>query len=222
MNSKFFYVGVDLGEVNDYSAVTILEKTFEMDTRPHSYKQVGVYSVTHLERFRITYPDVVSRVKTLFRNPKLKDAVLIVDETGCGRPVADMMEKENLRPVRISITGGLEVRELEDGFHVPKQHLVSALMVLFQSGTLKIADALELAPTLVAELENFRVKVNAKTGRESFESWRENDHDDMVLSLALACWYAEQDNRTNVSLKPSPTQRAGYDPLTFRSKRGRR
>jgi len=29
------------------------------------------------------------------------------------------------------------------------------------------------------------------TGHDSYEAWREGDHDDIVLSLAVACWSAE-------------------------------
>ncbi|HVS39959.1 MAG TPA: hypothetical protein VMS17_30655 [Gemmataceae bacterium] len=30
------------------------------------------------------------------------------------------------------------------------------------------------------------------TGRyETFEDWREREHDDLVLSVALACWYGQ-------------------------------
>jgi hypothetical protein len=28
-------------------------------------------------------------------------------------------------------------------------------------------------------------------GNETMESWRESEHDDLVLALALACWTAE-------------------------------
>jgi hypothetical protein len=28
-------------------------------------------------------------------------------------------------------------------------------------------------------------------GNETFESWRERDHDDLVLSVALACWHGQ-------------------------------
>lgn len=29
------------------------------------------------------------------------------------------------------------------------------------------------------------------TGHDSYEAWRDGDHDDLVLSLAMACWFAE-------------------------------
>jgi hypothetical protein len=60
-----------------------------------------------------------------------------------------------------------------------------------QNERLKIAKELELAPILKKELLNFRVKVDPKTAHDSYEHWREGDHDDLVLATALACWYRQ-------------------------------
>jgi len=42
---------------------------------------------------------------------------------------------------------------------------------------------------LARELETFQVKLT-EAGNETFESWRERDHDDLVLAVALVCWGA--------------------------------
>ncbi|MDD1753960.1 MAG: hypothetical protein LUQ38_12840 [Methanotrichaceae archaeon] len=41
------------------------------------------------------------------------------------------------------------------------------------------------------ELLNFKVKIDPQTAHDSYSAWRESEHDDLVLSVALACWYAE-------------------------------
>ena len=64
--------------------------------------------------------------------------------------------------------------------------------MLLQSGRLKIARELEHAETLKAELLNFRVKINIATGHDSYEAWREGDHDDLVLAAAMATWKAQK------------------------------
>ena len=74
---------------------------------------------------------------------------------------------------------------------VPKRDLVSTLDVLFQSERLRIAEDLEAAPIFVNELLNFRRKVDLKTAHDSYEAWRESIHDDLVLAVAMACWYGE-------------------------------
>jgi len=61
---------------------------------------------------------------------------------------------------------------------------------------------MRLVPELVKELENFKVKVNIQTAHDSYEAWRESDHDDLVLALALACWWAEQRRGLRVTARP--------------------
>jgi hypothetical protein len=68
---------------------------------------------------------------------------------------------------------------------VAKKNLVAAVQAPLCSGRLRFATGLELTPVLACELENFRVKVTADRN-ETFESWRERDHDDLVLALARA------------------------------------
>ena len=46
--------------------------------------------------------------------------------------------------------------------------------------------------SLQRELQTFRVKVNALTAHESFEAWRERDHDDLMVAVACAIWWGEQ------------------------------
>ena len=63
------------------------------------------------------------------------------------------------------------------------------------SGRLHIPTLLGHGATLKAELANFRVKINLRTAHDSYEagpSWREGEHDDLVLSLAMALWFAER------------------------------
>jgi hypothetical protein len=39
-------------------------------------------------------------------------------------------------------------------------------------------------------LGTFTVRIT-EAGNESFEAWREKDHDDLMLAVVLACWAAE-------------------------------
>jgi hypothetical protein len=60
-----------------------------------------------------------------------------------------------------------------------------------QGRRLAIARELPEAAVLAKELLAFKVKITA-AGNETFESWRERDKDDLVLAVALACWWAER------------------------------
>jgi hypothetical protein len=108
------------------------------------------------------------------------------------------------------------VTRTEGGVRVPKRDLVSAPLVLMQNGQLKIAEGLSLRETLVKELRNFRVKINISTSHDSYEAWREGDHDDLVLSVALTCWAGER-YITKLESVPKPRHIAAEVPINIAS-----
>lgn len=64
--------------------------------------------------------------------------------------------------------------------------------MLLQSDRLKFAAGLPAVPLLVQELLAFRVKIDPLTAHDSYGSWREGSHDDMVLAVAIASWWGER------------------------------
>ena len=200
---KKFFVGVDLGQAADYTALSILEKLPpEGDEKEHepNWRRRGnrqnVYHVRHLERVRgAPYPQIVATVTRMMSSPSLKgDAALVIDQTGCGRPVFDMFVDAGLKstPIGVSIHGGDSVSHDGGNYRVPKRDLVGVLQVLLQSGRLKVAQKLELGPILQQEMLNFKQKIDPVTAHDSYSAWREQDHDDLVLAVALAAWWGEQ------------------------------
>ncbi len=157
----------------------------------------------HLERPRLgtPYPAIVDRVQELMRSRQLlieeahgytKAPYLIVDATGVGRPVVDLFKQAKLKPIAVTITGGNAVKSVSGGYNVPKRDLITNLQVLFQNERLRAAKGLAEGKTFIDELLNFKLKVNVTTGHDSYEAWREGVHDDLVLSVAMAAWYAEK------------------------------
>lgn len=189
MNS--FFVGLDLGQSNDYTAVSILERVG--DHRENSYQ------VRHLERVRnVPYPQIVDKVSSMMNSQVLGGgADLVVDQTGVGAPVVDLFQQAGLRPVGVLIHGGDKASSEGGAWRVPKRDLVGTLQVLLQAGRLKISKKLPLASVLQAELLNFKVKIDPRTAHDSYSAWREQDHDDLVLSVALAAWWGEQNPWVN-------------------------
>ncbi len=198
-----FYVGLDLGQSADFTALaTIQTVTKENPAGGHA----KFLHLRHLERYPLhtPYPEIAAKVASLIRSPTLNPTEydpsrlryystppeLIVDDTGVGRAVSDLLKSKGLKFKAITITGGDEVHGAGGGrYRVPKRDLVGALEVPFHTGELKVAEGLELWPTLKEELLNFRRKINLKTAHDSYEHWRESDHDDLVLATALACWW---------------------------------
>jgi hypothetical protein len=242
MRRYSYYVGVDLGQKQDYTALCILEEPVwvEPDAARQWNAPAGwvspadltrlqllrlrtieearerparpVLACRHLERFAIgtPYPDVVTRVVALLVSPPLLDRapVLVCDATGVGAPVVDLFRQAGHRPYAITITGGNQV--VTDGaeIHVPKRDLVSAVAVLLETERLKVADELPDAAVLRRELEHFKRTVT-KVGHDSYETpWRDGQHDDLVLAVALAGWLREW---WNIHLDRRPRGSVAFD-----------
>ena len=192
------FVGLDLGQVRDFTALAVLERPLIC---PHDAlaRRKPAYALRHLQRFPLGTPylAVVQGVLTLLGGARLSDPTLAVDQTGVGRAVVDMLADALRGQVSclffpVTLTAGHAVTGGEDGvLHVPKRELVGTLQVLLQTRRLQVSRSLPDAAVLVQELENFRAKVTAAR-QETLESWREGRHDDLVLAVAMAAWLGEQ------------------------------
>jgi hypothetical protein len=245
-----YYLGLDLGQQQDYTALTLVEEPIwcgqgEIDwdyfsifmpdgvegwTSPSRLpprlaarvlKVIWKYGrpahpplyVRELWRWplRTKHTQIIQEVRQLLlREPfvkRLDYTRLLIDRTGVGAGVVDSFEQAGVRPISVTIHGGSNVSCEGRHYRVPKRDLVSAAQVLLQNGRLRIAPELELASVLTKELLNFRVKIDPKTAHDSYEHWREGDHDDLVLATALACWYREY---VNAHLEVRNTRQEGF------------
>jgi hypothetical protein len=203
-----FYVGLDLGQSADYTALAVVQVVKEVDEEG---KIKPSLHLRHLERYplRTPYTQIADGVAALMRSEELNGyeydpsrrrtakarTELFVDRTGVGAGVTDLLKAKGLRFTAITIHGGEKSHRENGAYNVPKKDLVAALEVPLDTAAFKVAEGLELWPTLKDELLNFRRKQNQKTAHISFEHWRESDHDDLVLACAMACWGAMEPRR---------------------------
>jgi hypothetical protein len=152
------------------------------------------YRVRFLQRIPLgtRYPDVVERVRQVARNKALAGrCTLVVDATGVGARVLDMLRRANLGcPIEAVILTGGE-RESHAGlvWHVPKRDLVTGLRAMMDNCELGASWRVGSARVLAKKVAEMSTKVNGR-GEESFGARREGEHDDLVMATALACWRA--------------------------------
>jgi hypothetical protein len=100
-----FYVGLDLGQAADYTAVAVVQSG--MQEKPEGGTERFLH-LRHLERYELgtPYPDIADKVAALMRDERLSpneydasrrrifrsEPELIVDDTGVGRAVADLLK----------------------------------------------------------------------------------------------------------------------------------
>jgi hypothetical protein len=213
MEGKGFYIGLDIGQSRDYTALIVLEKVWIRGKADSRGRAMMEHHIREAYRYPLgtPYPDVVADVKeTYLDNPALyfeeyfegygqlrSKPHLIVDATGVGAAIRDEFEKlgirrPSLRPV--IITGGLDENFENGSYRVPKSRLLEKMQVDAQFGQLKIAGGIELLETLKRELANIKPKMKPETAYLSYEEIRESEHDDLVLATALAHWGAHKFN----------------------------
>lgn len=182
------FIGVDLGQKRDHSAVAVVER-MEAVRAWQSPAFAGV-EVRHLERMPLgmPYPLVVARVKEIVVAARKKSpCALVVDATGVGAPVVDLMRAAGMgcEVMAVSITGG----DKAGAGTVPKSDLVAGLQVLLEQGQLKLPGKLRETQSLVRELMDMRMRVSG-TGKMRMGADGYGEHDDLAMALALGCWKA--------------------------------
>jgi hypothetical protein len=163
--------------------------------------EVPTLTLRQLKRFplRTPYPTIVEAVAETIHRLPLREGhtALIVDQTGVGRPVVDLLRQADCQPIGVTITGGSTVSmdQTPHGreYGVPKRDLVSTMAVTLEQGRLVIPDRMPEADALTKELQNFKRKVTP-VGNDTYAG-RESAHDDMVLAVALAVWYRQHWNQ---------------------------
>jgi hypothetical protein len=192
-----FFAGLDLGQAEDFTALAVIERAEVKEAwsaANFGYEWRRVLRLRHMERMPLgtAYPDIVERVRKVMRSGALSmgPRSLAVDGTGVGRPVVDLLRRGEMgcRLLPVTITSGETERYVDGYYRVPKRDLIVGLQVLLQTERLQIAGDLKEGAVLLKEMAGMRVEV--KLRNEEFEAWREGEHDDLVLAVALGCWVA--------------------------------
>jgi hypothetical protein len=182
----------------DFSAAVVAERHQPPKAPagvPWGARPQATYDVRYIKRWTLgtPYPAIIQDVAALVTHPPLAgDSTVLVDYTGCGRPVVDVMRQQGLTPRGISIHGGDKVTQDGRDYRVPKRDLVGVVACLLQQQRLRFAERLPETSLLTHELLNFKVKIDPTTAHDNYSAWREKDHNDLVLALALAVWWGEQ------------------------------
>ena len=116
-----FYIGLDLGKRQDHSAIAIVRKP---DARlAWMTGTQNTLMVRRVERLALgtSYPHVVERVREIVR--AIGECTLVVDGTGGGAPVVDLLRSARLGcgVTAVTITGGEKASGSGLTWSVPKR-----------------------------------------------------------------------------------------------------
>lgn len=183
-------MGVDIGQKNDPTALVVTEQQVRND-RPY-------YVTRAVSRLPLgtSYVDVVNAIVGAYRNLEWQRKTLayadngnfgievVVDGTGVGLPIVDMLREHNLSPIVATFTGDDTYKRKGNDVRIGKGWMVSRLQVLLSTGRLLLPTGGE-ADVLVNELRTYEPKVNPATRHVSFNA-RSGAHDDLVIALGLS------------------------------------
>lgn len=188
-----YLLGLDLGQAAESSALCMLEET-EPSTPKSGETHLKNFGCRYLKRWSpgTPYPTIVTEVGSLIERARLGKGELILGSTLVGRPVVELFRRAKLAVNihAVVVAAGLGERSAARFYHVSKVNLISGIQVQLQQRRLKIAKAIPESLTLLKELENYRLK--APPLSDAGYDLREGQHDDLVLALALACWWGDR------------------------------
>ena len=168
-----YILGVDLAKKADFTALILLD--------------AGTREVVHFERIQgVDYVTQVGRILRLSR--QYNDAGIVLDQTGVGEAVLDLLRASLGRPIAgttIARRGGLRSRAPRvTGVvftNTLKQDFIDRLRLEIERGRIGIPAEYV---TLIQELENFTYEM-LPSGRVRYAA-PSGFHDDTVIALALA------------------------------------
>lgn len=196
-------IGVDIGQKVDPTALVVAEMVSRtLPPLPPERgsllvpmpRQETAYMVRHLERLPLgtSYPAVGERLAEVVKNVqaiKRGRVCLIVDATGVGTPVVDIL-KDRLASVSYQLVpvtfthGDRLTRGAAGAISLGKAYLVSMLQALLQTDRIGLPQTAE-ARTLARELQDYEIKVD-QDANDKYGAFRVGTHDDLVTALGLA------------------------------------
>lgn len=204
----------DIAQKRDFTTGFIVRRTVEIipgSEHLRSPDRVRVHAdIVAIDKFNnLPYTRVAEIIEGRMSHKDIRNSCdLLVDGTGVGAAVVDLLREKGLKPVPIVFTAGGRVSEVAAPFgtifkdapgrlqplrvvrelHVPKADLVAAGKLLFEQGRVRVAAGLRWGEDFKGQMLSFRGKVNEK-GRRRYEADTEDDHDDMVVCYLMAAWW---------------------------------
>ena len=156
-----YYCGCDLGKLQDYSVITILKREGDL------------LKLIYLKEFQIgtSYTNVIGHLNRA--NKKFRFRKVLVDQTGVGEPVLEELKEQGMQNVEGLV---FTVRT--------KEELLSCLKIAMEQKRLRMPYLRRLAEQINEQQYEY-----TKSGHLKF-SHPQGSHDDMLWSLALACYVA--------------------------------
>ncbi|MFN0102672.1 MAG: hypothetical protein ACKV2U_11350 [Bryobacteraceae bacterium] len=192
------YLGLDLGQRHDHSALAALELTWAPRGRcqlTYADRYQPELAIRSLTRFPLgtdydeLYQLVSARLALHHQAPRLQTMELVVDAGGPGPPMVDRLRKTlsaNVAVRPVIITGGKGQNTLTGGYiGIPRRSLITTLLLTMAAHSLTCEEGLPNWDLFEEELVELR--------GDTTHPGHSKAHDDLVMAVALALSAAVRD-----------------------------
>ena len=159
-------------------------------------KRFGYNLVAMARKQGLPYDQIVEWVARTLRKPEFnrnQPPEFLLDSTGVGVAVKDMLAAKGVRMKAVTITAGEAFSRQGPIYHVGKARLIGTFLGAFDAGKVRVNPNMPIWPALEKEMLGFRAEMSAQ-GRAKFEA-EPGENDDMLFALALCVWYGEEVKR---------------------------
>ena len=192
MESGDSIISLSLGTVVEPSGLVVV-KPWSGLYPPAGRALAGVgtqFDVIEIDRFPVGRPlhVIVNRVSEIASDRRLnRRAIILLDISSVGAAPLRAFQSRGMYPTAIDLTNADAEGYVNDAQRAPLRDVIGAAQVVLQTARLKVAGALDLAKTLVSDLQAFNPKPIARN-----PDLRGGRNADLVLALAVALWWGDR------------------------------
>lgn len=175
-----YIVGLELGKADGYSTLAVVSRV-ALHQDPES-----PYDICHLRRFSPGTPltDITAEIfGLLLWLPIMEWSPIVVDVTGAGRAIIDLLKFKGVWPYSVTVVPGTAETGDTSDYKIPKWSLVSIIQMLLRSKRIVITRSFPEINSLATGLREFK---------REYGTWRVSPYDDVVLAVAMATWFGER------------------------------
>lgn len=235
--SNEFIAVADCARKSDRFVLMVSRNIQELVLGSGADRLVSTIDIVHLDQWvGLSYHEIVGECARTLGHYKLSNNTdLLMDGTGVGDAVVELMIAAGLNPLPIVVTGGQSVREVYQTFgsivppsgqrltgfrpmkqiNVPKSELVASAQVVMQQKRVRLASGLKWTDELKRQLIHLSPKATT-AGRTRYESDDIGINDDMAFCLMMTAWWSIRRMKDGVA-EPDTAAKTlrDWDPIEF-------
>jgi len=231
----------DIARKHDYFALMLIHDKAgivpgdERLGRPD--RALHTYNIASIQQYQgMGYEEMAEHIHNAMENPRLKlNTDLLVDGTGVGDAVIELLRKHGEMPIPIIFTAGGAARPVYENwgdifkgapgelkplntlkeFHIPKKDMIDAGLLLLQQGRVTIAPG-KWRNAFKSQLQHFR-SFKTASGHVKMEADVDAIHDDLVVCYCMGAWWAlnRKDRNDIKEERVEEDESAGWEPWDF-------